>query len=160
MKMHVYRTSESVTVWIVGANKKIQLPDGAIVEISDEHDTIARVRKPAEYENVMVRVVPELKLVLIDATHDSTRAWYRESLDRCLALIVDGFDTLPIVDLKSSMQSVRDLGKASDWVPEPKLIRSWLHHVNMEIPHPSLSVEQAVFPGNETHFVLYLTQSW
>lgn len=158
--MKRYRTSEPVTVWIVGANKKIQLPSGAVVEISEDHDTIARVCEPAEHENTMVRVVPELSRCLVDASHDKTRAWYRESLDRCLALIVDGFDTLPAVDSKSSMQVMRDLGKASDWVPEPKLVRSWLHHVNMEIPHPSLSVEQAVFPGNETHLVLYLTQSW
>lgn len=160
MKMKKYRTSEQVTVWIIGADKKIQLPSGAVVEISEDQDTIARIKEPPEYEGVLVRVVPELTRVLVDAEEATKRSDYRDSIDRCLALIVNGFDELPVVNSGSSMHVMRDLGKVENWIQEPKLVRSWLHHVNMEIPHPSLSVEQAMFPGNEKHFVLYLTQSW
>lgn len=161
MKTKKFRTSEQTTVWIIGANKKIQLPSGAVVEIAEEQDTIARIQEPPEYSGVLVRVVPELARVLVSADNDKLRSDYRASIDRCLALIVDGFDTLPIVSNgTSSMHVMRDLGLVTSWVAEPKLVRPWLHHVNLEIPHPSLSVEQATFPGNEQHFVLYLTQSW
>jgi hypothetical protein len=96
--------------------------------------------------------------VLADADEEETKRAYKESIARCLDRIQD-FESLPVVDSGTPRWQIRDLGLASDWC-SASVMRNWMHHVNMKITHPSLSVEKAVFPNNELHFILVLTQTW
>jgi hypothetical protein len=125
---------------------------------ADQKD-VAVVVEPEEFNGATIKVTPELSKVLVDAEKHGNLKRYRESIVKCLDVIVDRFQKLPVVDSGTPVLQMRDLGKVDAWVPDPKQLRHWLHHVNMKIPHPSLSVEQATFSDGE-HLVLLLTHQW
>lgn len=164
--MRRFRLEADVSAWIVNSNKKINLPKSTLIAIDSDFDNqaIGVLVGLSEYAGSCIKITPEIKQALADVDAESRKAKYKESLDRCLALIVDGFDTLPVIDTGTPTHIMRDLGLASEWlgdmVENKKIVRSWLHHMNMKIPHPSLSVEKAMFNDKELHFVLYLTQTW
>lgn len=162
--MKRFRLESDLSAWIVNSNKKINVPKATLLGIDPSNEAIGVLEGPGDYAGSCIRITPEIKQALADVDAEDMKAKYNESLDRCLNLIVDGFETLPVVDTGTPTHIMRDLGKARDWldsmVDDKKKLRSWLHHMNMKIPHPSLSVEKAVFPDKELHFVLYLTQTW
>lgn len=92
------------------------------------------------------------------------REHYRTTIKHVLAKILD-WENLPAVDAESFAHGIRDLGPVTDFADahiaaSPKRLRNWLHHVNMEIPSRSLTVELARFPNDERHLVLVLTTAW
>jgi hypothetical protein len=155
--------TETITVRVIGSNRRIQLPKDSILEVNqqdhDDQKDIVVVVEPAEFNGATIRLTPELSKVLVDAAKHKNLKLYRESIEKCLGVIVERFQSLPVVDSGTPVLQMRDLGKVDAWIPDPKQIRHWLHHVNMKIPHPSLSVEQATFSDGE-HLVLLLTHQW
>lgn len=153
-KMRVKTTTQA---WLVGANKRIQLPENSIVML-DPEEAIGTIQSPLHLEGSCIRITTELKQALADESASEAHTKYKESLQRCLDVISE-FEALPVVDSGSPLYQMRDIGLVSNWCTE-KQVKTWLHHINMKIPHPSLSVEKAKFPNNEQHFVLVLTQTW
>ena len=160
MSVKKLRLKSQATVWLVGSSKKLTLPAGSVLAVDSEQNTLGKVLEPTEYEGCVVKLGPEIVRECVDVDTETFRKAYSESLDKCLSLIVDGFDTLPVIDAGTPMHVMRDLGPVSDWVPEKAVLKTWLHHMNIRIPHPSLSVEQAKMPSDKKHLVLVLTHSW
>jgi len=161
--MSKMRLREDIAAWIVGANKKITVPKSSEVEV-DSETNIGVIIKPPGLEGTAVKLTGEIIKIMVDVEAEDRKAKYVASLDRCLNAIYN-FENLPEVDSGTPLQHMRDLGKVTDWLGESsdtnaKLLRHWLHHMNMKIPHPSLSVEKARFPDSTLHFVLVLTQTW
>jgi hypothetical protein len=148
-----------VTAWLVGSQVKIQLPVGSIVVKKNDTDT-AEVETPPEYCGQVIRLAPEHKNQLVPETKYKAAQEFKESIRRCLNKITNDFDMLPRLDSGSQFHTLRDLGPLSDYVKPEFNAKAWIHHMNLEIPHPSLSVEQAVFPDKSRHLVLMLSHTW
>jgi hypothetical protein len=89
---------------------------------------------------------------------------YKEAIQHCLNKILD-WENLPAVDAVSFAHGIRDLGHVTDYVDthiatSPKRMRAWIHHVNMAIESPALTVELAKFPNQDKHLVLVLSTHW
>lgn len=153
-KMRVTSTTQA---WLVGANKRIQLPENSILVI-DTENALGTIQLPLHLEGSCIRITPEIQSALADEGAVEAKLAYKQSITKCMEAI-DNFDMLPVVDSGSPLCQMRDLGLASQYCVDSQM-KTWLHHVNMKITHPSLSVEKAIFPNNELHFVLVLTQTW
>lgn len=151
------RVKSTTQAWLVGANKRIQIPENSILML-DPEEAIGTIQSPLHLEGSCIRITSELKQALADEGEHEERLKYAESLQKCLDVISD-FEALPVVDSGSPLYQMRDLGSTGNWCSD-KQLKTWLHHINMKIPHPSLSVEKAKFPNNEQHLVLVLTQTW
>lgn len=148
-----------ITAWLVGSQVKITLPEGSVLELVEKTDT-AEVQLPPEFCGQVVRVTPEVQQVLIDTNKYNRAKRFKESIAKCLHKITHEFDALPRLESGSLFHVLRDLGPLSDWVASNEEAKHWLHHMNLAIPHPSLSVEQATMPDKSKHLVLMLTHTW
>lgn len=164
--MSLYKTAFELTVWLVGSNRKIQLPAQSQLDIEAETPDKAVVTTPPELEGVVFRIQPEHRKALVavvgpksNTDVDKKLDEFRKSIAKCISKIVDDFDKLPEVRTSTPTHIARDLGPVVDWVDDVSCVRNWMHHVNMAIPHHALSVEKAML-GNELHFVLLLNQAW
>ena len=158
--MKTMRLKSDAIAWVIGAQKRIRVPKDALIDMDEATSGIGVLKHPSDLEGLNIRVTSDMAEALADVDAETTKAQYAESLKRCLNTVANDFDILNRIDSGTPLRELRDLGPLSDWVQDPKLLRSWIHHINMKIEHPSLSVEKAMFPDNEMHLVLVLTQTW
>lgn len=174
------RLLEATTATVVGSSKQITVPVGAVFHVlASQDNTLVTVVSPANLGGTTVRLhsqdiatADDVKSEHAGADEKPVRSQeqivhhlqYKESIQHCLNKILD-WENLPAVDAVSFAHGIRDLGHVTDYVDthiatSPKRMRAWIHHVNMAIESPSLTVELAQFPNRDRHLVLVLTTTW
>lgn len=176
MNKHV-NLKEPIVCTVVGSATQITVPKGAQLVLASMGDAsgTARVKSPAALEDVLVRL-PEHFQAKADGVAGKEpaqelsseqlvkREQYKASIQAVLAKILD-WEKLPAVDAQSFAHGIRDMGLVTDFVSgvialSQKRLRAWIHHINMQIPSPSLTVELAAFPDKSKHLVLVLSSAW
>lgn len=149
-------TTKSFVFDIIGTSRRVELPAFAVLRLVPE-TTIAIVEAPPEHNGVQVRITPEAKKTCVDHDRYSRVQDLKSGVKKCLDKIQD-FENLPVLESGNPLRVFRDLGPIQEWcLPDNE--RDYLHHVNISISHPSLSVEPARVENNR-HLVLVLTHNW
>ena len=163
----------SITGSTTAATTATALSSAALA--SSSASQIALIHNPAELEGVCIRL-PMNYVAKADGvagkepTQELTneqrvkREQYKASIAAVLAKILD-WEKLPAVDAQSFAHGIRDMGLVTDFVSDiialsKSRLRAWIHHINMQIPSPSLTVELASFPDKSKHLVLVLSSAW
>lgn len=182
MNKHI-KFAKAATCTVVGSAKQITVPAGAEVVASLSLDinackievATATIQSPVELEGTHIRL-PAHYVAKADGVAGREpvtelsneqlvkREQYKASIQAVLAKILD-WEKLPAVDAQSFAQGIRDLGFVTDYVSDlialsKTRLRAWIHHINMQIPSPSLTVELASFPDKSKHLVLVLSAVW
>lgn len=161
----------SITDITAAATTATALSSAALASASQ----IALIHNPAELEGIYIRL-PMNYVAKADGvagkepTQELTneqrvkREQYKASIAAVLAKILD-WEKLPAVDAQSFAHGIRDMGLVTDFVSDiialsKSRLRAWIHHINMQIPSPSLTVELASFPDKSKHLVLVLSSAW
>lgn len=161
----------SITDITAAATTAAALSSAALASASQT----ALIHNPAELEGIYIRL-PMNYVAKADGvagkepTQELTneqrvkREQYKASIAAVLAKILD-WEKLPAVDAQSFAHGIRDMGLVTDFVSDiialsKSRLRAWIHHINMQIPSPSLTVELASFPDKSKHLVLVLSSAW
>lgn len=165
----LFETTSSVQARIVGSSGVIELPSGSqLVDSGAVGTNLYSIRVPHVHNGLRVRVAQEdilnclvlanpEKLALGNAVA-SEQETKRESARRVLEILSSETLLGALRRVTSTPEKhVLDLGSAEMW---PYLNdRSWLHKVNIELKHPSLTIETLKMQDG-WHLVIVLHHNW